>query len=107
MLLCADFYSGVIQCFAAIVKHLIPFEFYIILLTTLVTDSSLLWEMILWLSVSVIKKKNKAALDTQKGANLGLKCVRMPLAAGLRLDPLGKLQRSPRPLVAIGARTLE
>jgi len=57
MLLCADFYSGVIQCFAAIVKHLIPFEFYIILLTTLVIGSSLLWEMILWLSVSVIEKK--------------------------------------------------
>jgi len=29
VLLCADFYSGVIQCFAAIVNHLIPFEFYI------------------------------------------------------------------------------
>ena len=102
MLLCADFYSGVIQCFAAIVKHLIPFEFYIILLTTLVIGSSLLWEMILWLSVSVIEK-NKAALDTQKGANLGLKCVRMRLAAGLRLDPLGELERSSRPLAAIGA----
>ena len=25
---CADFYSGVIQCFGAIVKHLISFEFY-------------------------------------------------------------------------------
>jgi len=31
------------------------------------------------LSVSVIQK-NKAALDTQKGANLGLKCVKMRLA---------------------------
>jgi len=41
--------------------------------------------------------KNKAALDTQKGANLRLKCVRMRLAAGLHPDPLGKLQRSPRP----------
>ena len=41
--------------------------------------------------------KNKAALDTQKGASLGLKCVRMRLAAGLRPDPLGKLERSPRP----------
>ena len=30
VLFCADFfYSGVIQCFAAIVNHLIPFEFYI------------------------------------------------------------------------------
>ena len=50
----------------------------------------------MWLSVSVIKK-NKAALDTQIGANLGLKCVRMRLAAGLRPDPLGELERSPRP----------
>ena len=25
VLFCADFYSGVIQCFAAIVNHLIPF----------------------------------------------------------------------------------
>ena len=41
--------------------------------------------------------KNKAALDTQKGASLGLKCVKMRLAAGLRPDPLGKLERSPRP----------
>jgi len=32
--------------------------------------------------------QNKAALDTQKGTNLGLKCARMRLAAGLRLDPL-------------------
>ena len=32
--------------------------------------------------------QNKAALDTEKGANLGLKCTRMRLAAGLRLDPL-------------------
>jgi len=53
--------------------------------------------MMLWLSVSVIKKTNKAALDTQKGASLGLKCVRMRLAAGLRPHPLGKLERSPRP----------
>ena len=100
-----NFYSGVIQCFAAIVNHLIPFEFYIILLTTVVIGSSLLWEMILWLSVSVIKKQS--CIRYSKGANLGLKCVRMRLAAGLRLDPLGKLQCSPRPLVAIGARTLE
>ena len=41
--------------------------------------------------------KNKAAFDTQKGANLGLKCARMRLAAGLRPDPLGELKRSPRP----------
>jgi len=52
--------------------------------------------MMLWLSVSVILK-NKAALDSQKGANLGLKCVRMRWAAGLRPDPLGELERSPRP----------
>ena len=39
--------------------------------------------------------KNKAALDTQKSASLGLKCTRMRLAAGLRPDPLGKLERSP------------
>jgi len=58
---------------------------------------SLLWEMILWISVSVILK-NKAALHTQKGANLGLKCARMRLAAVLRPDPLGELERSPRPL---------
>ena len=48
--------------------------------------------LMLWLSVSVIFK-NKAALDTQQGANLGLKCVRMRLAAGLRPDPLGELDR--------------
>jgi len=53
--------------------------------------------MMLWLSVSVIFKKNKAAFDTQKGANIGLKCARMRLAARLRPDPLGELQRSPRP----------
>ena len=54
------------------------------------------------LSVPVILK-NKAALDTQKGASLDLKCVRMRLAAGLRPpDPLGKLERSPDPLAAIG-----
>jgi len=47
-------------------------------------------------------KKNKAALDTQNGANLGLKCVRMRLAAWLRRDPLGELERSPDPLAAIG-----
>jgi len=64
---------------------------------TLVIGSSLLWEMMLWwLSVSVILK-NKAALDTEKGANLGLKCVKMRLPAGLRPGPLGELERSPRP----------
>jgi len=52
--------------------------------------------MMLWLRVSVIFK-NKAALHTQKGANFGLKCVRMRLAAGLRPDPLGERERSPRP----------
>jgi len=54
------------------------------MLTNLMIGSSFLWEMMLWLSVPVIKK-NKAALDTQKGASLGLKCARMRLAAGLRL----------------------
>jgi len=53
--------------------------------------------LMLWLSVISNLKKNKAALDTQKGANLGLKCVRMRLAAGLRPDPLRELKRSPRP----------
>jgi len=38
--------------------------------------------------------KNKAALDTQKGANLGLKCVWRP---GSTPGPLGELERSPRP----------
>ena len=66
------------------------------MVTTLVIGSFLLWEMMLWLSVSVILK-NKAALDTQKGASLSLKCVRMRLAAGLCPDPLGKLEHSPRP----------
>jgi len=66
------------------------------LLTTLMISSSFLWEMMLWLSVPVILK-NKAALDTQKGTSLDLKCVRMRLAAGLRPDPLGKLERPPRP----------
>ena len=65
------------------------------LLTTLMIGSSILWEMMLWLSLSIIFK-NKAALNTQKGANLGLKCVRMRLAAGLCPDPLGELMHSPR-----------
>ena len=42
----------------------------------------------------------------QKGASLGLKCVRMRLAAGLCPDPLGKLERSPDPLAAIGGGCL-
>jgi len=41
-----------------------------------------------------ISNLKKTALDTQKGANLGLKCVRMRLAAGLRPDPLGELGRT-------------
>ena len=44
----------------------------------------------LWLSVSV------SCIRYSKGANLGLKCVRMRVAAGLRPDPLGELERSPR-----------
>jgi len=51
--------------------------------------------MMLWLSVSVIKK-TKLHWILKKGANLGLKCVRMRLAAGLRPHPLGELERSPR-----------
>ena len=47
-------------------------------------------------------QKNKAAVDTRKSANLGLKCVKMRLAAGLCPNPLGELQRSPDPLAAIG-----
>ena len=35
------------------------------MLTTLMIGSSLLWEMMLWLSVSVIKKQS--LLHTQKG----------------------------------------
>jgi len=35
--------------------------------------------------------------ECQKGANLGLKCVRMRLAARLCPDPLGVLEHSPRP----------
>jgi len=41
--------------------------------------------------------ENTAAFDTQKGANLGLKCVKMRLAAGLHPGPLGELEHSPRP----------
>jgi len=58
--------------------------------------------MMLWLRVSVILK-NKSALHIQKGANLGLKCVRLRSAAGLRPDPLwGSLSAPPDPLAAIG-----
>jgi len=53
----------------------------------------------LWLSVSVIKK-TKLHWILKKGANLGLKCVRMRLAAGLGPDPLGELERSPKPSIA-------
>ena len=34
-------------------------------------------------------------LSTQKGANLCIKCTKIRLPAGLRLDPLGKLKCSP------------
>jgi len=53
---------------------------------------SLLWEMMLRLSVSVIFK-NKAALDTQKGANLGK--MRQNAFGGLCPDPLEEVERSP------------
>jgi len=46
--------------------------------------------------VSVILK-TKLHWILKKGANLGLKFVRMRLAAGLCPDPLGELQHSPRP----------
>jgi len=39
----------------------------------------------------------QAALATQKGANLGLKCVGMRLAAGLSPDPLRSLSAPPDP----------
>ena len=41
--------------------------------------------------------KKQSCIRYSKGASLDLKCVRMRLAAGLRLDPLGKLERSLRP----------
>jgi len=47
--------------------------------------------MMLWLSVSV------SCIRYSKGANLGLKCLTMRLAAGLRPDFPGELERSPRP----------
>ena len=50
--------------------------------------------------------KNKAALDTQKGASLSLKCVRMRLAAGLRRTRWESLSAPPDPLVAIGGGCL-
>ena len=63
------------------------------LLTTLMIGSSLLWEMMLWLSVSV-NLKNKAALDAQKGASLGLKWKRH-LANMSTPVHQGKVQRQP------------
>jgi len=45
----------------------------------------------MWLSVSL------SCIRYSKGTKLGLKCVRMRLAAGLCPDPLGELERSPRP----------
>jgi len=53
VLFCADFYSGVIQCFAASFSKPFDFIWILYLLTTLVIGSSLFWEMMLWLSVSV------------------------------------------------------
>jgi len=46
--------------------------------------------------------KNKAAFDTEKGANLGLKCARMRLAAGLARTRWGSAQAPPDHLAAIG-----
>jgi len=46
----------------------------------------------------VTKCISKLHYGTQQGANLGLKCARMRLAAGLRPDPLRELERSPLPL---------
>jgi len=37
------------------------------------------------------------SLSNRKDANLCIKCIEIPLLAGLRLDPLGQLLRSPRP----------
>ena len=65
--------------------------------------SSLLLEMMLWLSVSVILK-NKAAFDTQKGANFGIiapECVWRPGSARTRW---GNLSAPPDPLAATGGR---
>ena len=57
------------------------------LLTTLMIGSSLLWEMMLWLSVPVILK-NKVALDTQKGGSLDLKCGKEGGKGRERADPV-------------------
>jgi len=46
--------------------------------------------------------KKQSCTRYSKGANFGLKCARMCLAAGLRPDPLGELERSPRLPTAIG-----
>jgi len=44
------------------------------LLTTLMIGSSLMWEMMLY-TKCISNLKNKAVLDTQEGASLGIKCV--------------------------------
>jgi len=59
--------------------------------------------MMLWLSVSVILK-NKTAFDTQKGANLGIKCARMRLAVGRRRTRWGSFSATPDTLAAIGGK---
>jgi len=90
-LFCADFYSDVIQCFATIENHL----------NSIFADYSGDW-FIHFVGDDVVAKGisnlKKTKLDyIVKGANLGLKCVRMRLAAGLCPDPLGELECSPRP----------
>ena len=42
--------------------------------------------------------KKQSCIRYSKGASLDLKCVRMRLAAGLRLDPLGELIALPQTL---------
>ena len=92
-LFCGDFYSGVIQCFAAIVNHL----------NSIFADYSGDW-FIPFVGDDVVPKcisnlkKNKAAFDTQKGANLGLKCAECVWTR------LGSLSAPPDPLAAIGGR---
>ena len=44
---------------------------------------------------------NVSLSGSQKGSNLRLKCARIRLTAGLRLDPLGELMHSLRPLAAM------
>ena len=72
------------------------------LLTTLMIGSSLLWEIMLWLSVSVIKKK-QSCIRYSKRRKFRPK---MRLAAGLCPDPLGKVERSPRPFSRNWGRVL-